>query len=154
MSGGIEPETMITRALILPCALLLLLGSMSCGKNNPDQIAQNEIRELLYNLSQDFNRKDMARIMDRLHSDYLHKGMVSWSFNQQWLEHMGRFALLDIEVLFIETQDNKAVVHSVNTFTSSIETLVLTEPETVGDISYFIWHNGQWLLYGNQEWIR
>ncbi|HOH98341.1 MAG TPA: hypothetical protein PL188_08575 [Candidatus Cloacimonadota bacterium] len=145
---------MTSRILILIVLLLLLLAGVSCDKSDPDQIAQSEIREMLYNLSQDFNRKDMFKIMDRLHQDYLHKGMVSWNFNNQWMEHMGRFALLDIEVLYIEVQNDLAVVHSINTFTSSIETLVLTEPETVGDISYFKWHNGQWLIYGNQSWIR
>jgi hypothetical protein len=35
--------------MILIVLLLLLLAGVSCDKSDPDQIAQSEIREMLYN---------------------------------------------------------------------------------------------------------
>jgi uncharacterized GH25 family protein len=67
---------------------------------------------------------------------------------------MAQFSLLEIEVLYIELMDNKAVVHSNNKFSSAVENVTLSEPEDSGDVSYFIRENGVWRIYGNQLWAR
>lgn len=136
-------------ALILLAVLL-----SSCGESDNDSIAQKEIRDILYNLSLDFNLNDIAGIMEYLSDQYLHKGMIAYHFNDLWLDRMAQFSLLDIEVSYIEFMDNKAVVHSNNKFTSAVENVTLSEPEDSGDISYFIRENGVWRIYGNQLWAK
>lgn len=136
--------------IILP--LLILLGS--CKGSDPDTIAQNEIRDILYDISMNYNAQDIEGIMDHLHDEYLHNSMISWGFNDLWNDRMTQFNLLEIEVLYIEMMGNKAIVHSTNTFISPTHEEVLNEPEESGDISYFIRDDGLWLLYGNQEWNR
>lgn len=138
--------------LLTLVSLLILLGS--CKSSDPDTIAQNEIRDILYDISTDFNMQNIEGIMDHLHEEYLHKSMISWGFNDLWNDRMTQFNLLEIEVLYIELMDNKAIVHSTNTFISPTHEEILSEPEESGDISYFIRDDGMWLLYGNQEWSR
>ncbi len=137
---------------ILILIVALLLGS--CGEDDTEQLAQREIRDVLYDISTDFNLKDMYGILEHLHIDYLHKGKITHHFNSDWLSNMARFSLLEIEVLYIEIQDNKAVAHTRNKFSSSAENIILNEPEDNGDISYFYRDNGMWYVYGNQAWLK
>ena len=136
----------------LVCLLFLFIAG--CKNTDPDTIARNEIRDILYDISQDFNTHNIEGIMDHVHPDYLHRSMISWGFNDLWLDRMAQYSLLEIEVLYIDISGDKAIVTSTNTFTSAYETLVLNEPQDSGDISYFIRDNGVWMVYGNQQWNR
>lgn len=138
------------------CIFIIIVALLlsSCREDDSDRLAQREIRDILYDISTDFNLKDMYGIMEHLHPDYLHKGNISYHFNDKWLEHFARFSLLEIEVLYIEIQDNKAVAHTNNKFSSAAETIILHEPEDNGDVSYFYRDNGAWYLYGNQAWAK
>ncbi|MDD4308770.1 MAG: hypothetical protein PHO32_00150 [Candidatus Cloacimonetes bacterium] len=140
-------------AIILLC-LLAVFGLTSCGADDSDTIANREIRDIMYDISNHFNLKNAEGIMEHLHIEYLHKGLISYHFNDLWLDRMTQFSLLEIEILYIELQENKAIVHSKNTFSSAFETQVLNEPEDSGDISYFIRDNGVWRIYGNQLWSK
>ena len=139
------------RYLYLIFAILLMLALGSCESNDSDTIAQREIRDILYDISMEFNLKNMSGIMEHLHIEYRHKGMTSYNFNALWLDRMAQYSLLEIEVLYIDLDDDYAVVHSKNKFTSHSETLTLNEPEDSGDISYFKRENGVWYIYGNQR---
>jgi len=135
--------------LISLVTLLILFLVSSCNNSDPDTIAQKEIRDILYDVSVNFNLKNITGIMDHLHDEYLHKGMIDYHFNDLWLDRMAQFSLLEIEVLYIELDGDKAIVHSNNKFSSAIESQTLHEPEDSGDISYFKRENGVWLIYGN-----
>lgn len=139
------------RYLYLIFAILLMLALGSCESNDSDTIAQREIRDILYDISMEFNLKNMSGIMEHLHIEYRHKGMTSYNFNALWLDRMAQYSLLEIEVLYIDLDDDYAVVHSKNKFTSHSETVTLNEPEDSGDISYFKRENGVWYIYGNQR---
>jgi len=138
--------------LVIILIVAMLLGS--CGEDDTEKLAQREIRDILYDISTDFNLKDMYGILEHLHTDYLHKGLISYHFNDDWLSYMARFSLLEIEVLYIEIQDNKAIAHTRNKFSSAAETVVLNEPADNGEISYFYRDNGVWYVYGNQAWAK
>ncbi len=140
--------------LLIALLVSLLLFTGSCQTSDPEAIAQKEIRDILYDLSVDFNLDNFTGIMDHVSSEYLHKGMISYHLNDLWLDRMAQFSLLEIEVLFIELAGDKAVVHSNNKFSSAIENTTLQEPEDSGDISYFRRENGVWLIYGNQMWVK
>ena len=139
------------RYLYLIFGILLMLALGSCESNDSDTIAQREIRDILYDISMEFNLKNMSGIMEHLHTEYRHKGMTSYNFNALWLDRMAQYSLLEIEVLYIDLDDDYAVVHSKNKFTSHSETVTLNEPEDSGDISYFKRENGVWYIYGNQR---
>ena len=141
----------IKRYLYIIFCIILLLTLVNCESNDSDTIAQRDIRDILYDISIDFNLKDINGIMDHLHTDYLHKGMTSYNFNDLWLDRMAQYSLLEIEVLYIDLDGDNATVHSKNKFTSHSETVTLNEPEDSGDISYFKRENGVWYIYGNQR---
>ncbi len=140
--------------LVLIIALFILLVLTSCREDEGDKTAQREIRDILYDVSVNFNLKNVYGIMEHLHTDYLHKGNIAHHFNMKWLQYFDQFSLLEIEVLYIEIQDNKAVAHTRNKFISAYETMTLTEPEDNGDIAYFYRDNGRWYIYGNQQWYK
>jgi hypothetical protein len=140
--------------LVLIIALFILLVLTSCREDEGDKIAQREIRDILYDVSVNFNLKNVYGIMEHLHTDYLHKGNIAHHFNTLWLNRMQQFSLLEIEVLYIEIDGNKAVAHTRNKFISAFETNTLNEPADNGDISYFYRDNGNWYIYGNQQWFK
>lgn len=145
--------------LVLIIALFILLVLTSCREDEGDKIAQREIRDILYDVSVNFNLKDIMGILDYLpaQSDpiqYKHKGKILYHFNQEWNNYMSQFALLEIDVLHIEVNNDRAVAHIRKKFTSAYETLVHNDPEDNGDISYFGRYNGNWYIYGNQQWFK
>lgn len=139
--------------LILLILTLLLLGS--CDKESSEAISQREIRDLFYELSLDFNLGNVYGMLDKVHNDYLHKGNIVWHLNEEILDRLGRFQLLEIEVLYIEFQGNRhAVVHSRDRYSSAIEDITYNEPESSGYFSYLYRDNNTWLIYGNQAWVK
>lgn len=140
--------------LVLLVLILLLLLTGSCDADSAEAISQKEIRDLLYELSLDFNLGNVYGMLDKVHNDYLHKGKIVWHLNQEILDRMGRFQLLEIEVLYIELQgDRYAVAHTRDHYSSSLENVTYNEPESSGYFSYFYRDKGKWLIYGNQLWL-
>jgi hypothetical protein len=141
--------------ILLICLVVLI---SSCDLDDPESLAQKEIRDILYDISLDFNLGNvygiLYGILDHVHNDYLHKGQITWHLNEEILERMGRFQLLEIEVIFIEVNGNHAVAHTRDHYSSSIEDVVYEEPEDTGYFSYYYRENGSWLIYGNQSWVK
>lgn len=138
----------------IPLFILVLfsLFLLSCNTDDDYTLSQREIRDILYDISLDFNLGNTFGIMDHVHQEYLHKGEFSWHLNNEILDRMGRFQLLEIEVLFIEFSGNYAIAHTRDHYKSSIEDFVYNEPEDTGYFSYFYRSNGSWLIYGDQRW--
>ena len=139
---------------IIFLVLTLILVS-SCDTENDEAISQRDIRNLMYGLSQDFNLGNVYGMLDRVHNEYLHKGQITYHLNQEILDRRARFQLLDIEVIYIEFRgDRHAIVHSRDHYQSSDENISFSEPEASGIFSYLVRDRGQWLIYGNQLWLK
>jgi hypothetical protein len=139
--------------LALIILILLSLVLLSCDTDDDYTLSQKEIRDILYDISLDFNLGNTFGIMNHVHQEYLHKGEFSWHLNEEILDRMGRFQLLEIEVLFIEFNGNYAVAHTRDHYKSSLEDYTYNEPEDTGYFSYFYRSGGSWLIYGNQRWM-
>ncbi len=135
--------------LILPLGMALL---SSCHLSNPNAVAEKEIRDILYDLSRDFNWKNIGGIMQSVHPDYLHNGMYDNGLRELWLGRMALYDLLTIEVQFIDFSTDYATVHMRLVFESAAWELTLVEPGDSGDVSYFYYSNGSWKIHGNQLW--
>ncbi len=135
-------------------AIILLLLLTTCKTDDSDALAQREIRDILYDISLDFNLGNVYGIMDYVDNNYLHKGKITWHLNEEILDRLARFQLLEIEVLYIEIDGRYAVVHSKDHYTSSVESVTYNEPEDSGYLSYFHRNRGSWLIYGDQGWIK
>jgi hypothetical protein len=138
--------------IILICAMSMLL--LSCDFDDADSLNRKEITDLFYDIEMDFNLGNVFGIMDRVHRDYLHKGDITRHLNEEILDRMGRFSLVDIEVIWIDLKGDYAVVHSRDVYQSEIETVTYTEPEDTGYFSYLKRIGGTWLIYGNQLLLK
>ncbi|MCK9556588.1 MAG: hypothetical protein PHO85_02215 [Candidatus Cloacimonetes bacterium] len=134
--------------------LLVLLSFLlqSCDLDNEESFGQKEIRDILYDISMDFNLGNSFGIMDHVHQEYRHDGQISWHLNEEINRRRDRFQLLEIEVLYIEIKGDYAVAYTRDHYQSSIEQVTYNEPEDSGYFSYFFYTNGTWLIYGNQRW--
>lgn len=132
--------------------MLLSLFLLSCDLNNEESLSQKEIRDILYDVSMDFNLGNTFGIMDHVHQEYRHNGKISYHLNEEINRRRDRFQLLEIEVIFIDINGDYAVAHTRDHYRSSIENVTFNEPEDSGYFSYFFRSNGTWLIYGNQQW--
>ncbi len=134
--------------VFLALALLLIAG---CDKDT-SQADEFELREIIYNISRDFDWNEIGKIMARVHPEYLHNGMYSSELRQVWLNRRGQYDLLSCEVTRVELEYDRATIYMEMSFTSAAGDYIYLEPETFGDISYFIRDAGFWQIYGNQKW--
>lgn len=141
------------KALLLGLSLLCLL-ILSCDFDDAESLAQKEIRDILYDVSLDFNLGNVQGLMDHVHQDYLHKGEIILHLNNEILDRLARFQLLEIEVLYIEISGDYAVAHTRDHYQSDIESVTFNEPEDHGYFSYFHRSKGSWLIYGDHKWVK
>ncbi len=140
----------VLRILLLPFLLLLA----ACGISSPEQIGEREIEDILYEISQHYNRGDVNGIMAHTSIDYRHDGMQRMQLRQLWLDRMGRYPLLEISEVKVAFSGDYATASFRMSLISSEGTVVSEEPEDNGDLSYF-YHDGvAWKLHGNQEYIK
>ncbi|MBW6513317.1 MAG: hypothetical protein K0B87_00980 [Candidatus Syntrophosphaera sp.] len=138
--------------LLLFLALALALALLSCGHNSTDE-DETRIRDIIYDISRDFNWNEIDGIMEHVHPDYLHNGMYDYQLRLLWLDRLAQYDLLSCEVSRVDLNGDLATVHMLMTFeASSAPPLSYSEPETHGDTSFFLYDQGQWRLYGNQLW--
>ena len=149
--SSLEPtqlSSLVTRHLSLIILLLLLA---SCKLTKPEYSTENQIKNTLYGISNSFNNKDLAPIMNAVHEDYSHNGMIKWNLRELWLDRMARYSLLEINVVQITFNgDYYATVTMVMDFQDAAGNLVLNEPWDSGDISYFYYNGRSWVICGNQ----
>lgn len=144
------------RDLSIRLVILLTIALMiaSCGWNDPQDTAIAEIRDILYDISVNFNFSNIIGITNYVHPDYLHKGMRDWSLRELWLDRMASFSLLSIDYISVQVNGNYAIATMRMTFDSASETLILQEPGDSGDASYFYFDGDKWRLYGDQNYIK
>lgn len=122
-----------------------------CDRDS-SQADEFELREIIYGISHNFDWNEIGKIMALVHPDYLHNGMYGSELRQLWLNRRGQYQLLSCEVRRVEIEYDRATIYMEMHFVSAGAELSYTEPETYGDISYFIRDGGFWQIYGNQKW--
>jgi len=139
---------------LIPILLFLSMLNSSCGISDPQIGAEQEIRDLIYDVTQAYNWGDIDAIMELVHPEFRHEGMYSLQLRQLWLDRLARFPLLETNVTSVEVNGDYAVAHFSMLFTSSTESILSTEPQDNGDLSYFFYDAGKWQIYGDQGWIK
>ncbi len=134
---------------VLTLTLLVLAG---CDKDT-SQADEFELREIVYDISRNFDWNEIGKIMARVHPDYLHNGMYASELRPLWLNRRGQYQLLSCDVTRVEIEYDRATIYMDMHFVSASGDLTYSEPETYGDISYFIRDGGIWQIYGNQKWL-
>lgn len=142
------------KAALVLFAVICLALCASCDTDSAESLAQSDIRGILYDLSLDFSLGNVYGMLDHVDNNYLHKGQVTWHLNQEILDRLARFQLLEIEVIYIEVNGNFAVAHTRDHYSSRTENVTYNEPEDTGYFSYFHRDRGSWLIYGDQRFIK
>jgi len=89
--------------------------------------------------------------MNYFHTDYLHKGQTRWMMREVWLDRMAEYLLIDFQNISISVQNSNAVVTFTMKLQKENQTVFSDEPAAHGDISYFIYDNYDWSVYGDQN---
>ncbi|HNZ07039.1 MAG TPA: nuclear transport factor 2 family protein [Candidatus Cloacimonadota bacterium] len=139
---------------LIPILLVLSMLNSSCGISDPQIGAEQEIRDLIYDVTQAYNWGDIDAIMELVHPEFRHEGMYSLQLRQLWLDRLARFPLLETNVTSVKVNGDYAVAHFSMLLTSSTESILSTEPQDNGDLSYFFYDSGKWQIYGDQGWIK
>ena len=138
------------RLLIIPILLLIA----SCGISSPELADERQIRDILYEISQDYNWGDIDGIMAHASIDYRHDGMQRMQLRQLWLDRMGRYPLMEIREVTVSFDGVYAIAGFKMSLISSEESVVSREPEDHGDLSFFYYDGFEWKLHGNQEFFK
>ncbi len=145
--GSVTLSCVINAAALL-LAALLLAGCLATTNSVNDEA---EINTVLYKVKQAFINHDINTFMLCFHSDYLHEGMPLWQVRALWQDRMAEFLLIDFQNVRIEVEDYEAVVSFTMKLQKANTTVYSEEPADHGDLSYFIYDNNKWSVYGNQQ---
>lgn len=133
--------------------LFLLLGIIcSCHKpSSPSEIAQASIRERLDTISNSFNNIDLDGIMGSYDEDFLHNGDNWHDERITWQERLSLYNHMEVSDIVIELNGDRATCRFKVTFSAPNVVNEYITPDDIGDMSYYISREDNWLLYGNQH---
>ena len=132
--------------------LLLVIIALCACDTHSEILDEEEIRNIIYDISYDFSWNDINGIMEYVHKDFRHNGMYRDELRLLWNERRNRYQLLSCDISQIYIDNEYAIVFMTMTYQSATETVSLSEPDTFGDASYYYFDQGRWQIYGNQEW--
>ena len=92
---------------VLTLTLLVLAG---CDKDT-SQADEFELREIVYDISRNFDWNEIGKIMARVHPDYLHNGMYASELRPLWLNRRGQYQLLSCDVTRVEIEYDRATIY-------------------------------------------
>lgn len=133
--------------LFLCVSAMLTIGCRSTTSDNYDE---TRINAIMYNVKKAFNDHDIDVLMQYIHFDYLHNGQSRWEIRELWLDRMSEYVLVDFQSINIDVHNDTAVVSFTMKLQKPDETVYSDEPNAHGDLSYFIYENSDWYVYGNQ----
>ena len=131
--------------------LALIMLSLGCSRTTSPHFSEERINNILYNMKKAYNDFDIDTFMQYFHYDYLHNGFNRWMIEQLWLNRMGEYQSIDFQNIIIEVDYNRAIVYFTMQLQNQYETVYTVEPQANGDISYFVFDNYDWRVFGNQH---
>ncbi len=126
---------------------MLIIGCKSPTSDNYDE---TRINAIMYNIEKAYNDHDIDTLMQYIHIDYLHNGQSRWEIRELWLDRMNEYLVVDFQSINIDVHNDRATVSFTMKLQNPDETVYSDEPNTHGDLSYFIYDNSDWYVYGNQ----
>lgn len=146
-------------SLINVCRLIMLviifIGMLSgCKSTSSQDYNVSRINTILYNVRRAFNEHDIDTLMSHIHLNYLHKGQSRWAIREVWLNRMSNYQIIDFLNVAIFVDGNSARVEFTMKLQNADETVYTNEPNQNGDLSFFIYDNYDWSVYGNQFYYK
>ncbi len=143
----------MNRTIWFGAILIAILALTACsGSTDDEDVAEVLITEILDDIVEMFNLRDLDGIMDCYHEDYMHQGDNLTSERYTWEIRMALYNSMEIEDIEIDKDGLNATASFTMTMTGSDATDVYTEPTDHGDISYFYKDVTSWRIYGDQHY--
>ena len=103
--------------------LLLIIISLCACDTNSTKPDEEEIRNIIYDISRDFCWNDINGIMEYVHKDFRHNGMYRDELRLLWNERRNKYQLLDCDISQIYIHNEYATVFMTMTYQSATETV-------------------------------
>ncbi len=132
--------------------LALLLLSACSGSTDDDDVSEVLISEVLNDIVNKFNVRDLDGIMAYYHTDYLHQGDILSNARYTWEIRMAIYTTMEIEDIEVTKEGLEATAGFTMTLTGTEGDEVFTEPTDHGDFSYYIKDVTSWKIYGDQHY--
>ena len=137
------------RVLIFLIICLLLSGCLDLSTT--EDVNKSMITEMLEDIRISFSLADLNNIMSYYHDDYFHNGDLYGDEAVNWESRLVEYVEMDVEDIETDINGIYAVVSFTLTFRSIEGSESWSEPsEEHGDISYLIFSNDEWKIFGNQ----
>jgi len=131
---------------LIGCLLLL-----SCDTHDKEYYDKVRIKDILALIETEFSNRDIDALMNHYHLEFLNNGTVRWEEREIWQDRMASYLLIDFQNIDIQLDGDRATVSFQLKLMAAGHTDYYNEPAEHGDISYFIYDNGNWRIYGNQH---
>ena len=131
--------------------LLLVIIALCACDTHSEILDEEEIRNIIYDISYDFSWNDINGIMEYVHKDFRHNGMYRDELRLLWNERRNRYQLLSCDISQIYIDNEYATVFMTMTYQSATANVSFSEADTFGDASYYYFDQVRWYIYGNQE---
>jgi hypothetical protein len=137
------------KQIILIFLSALIIGCS--GFSSSEDINKSLIKEMLDDIKISFNLIDLGNIMYHYHEDFFHQGDFYEDELIRWESRLINYEEMNITDVEVELNGGFAVVYFTLIFNNEEESNVWSEPsEANGDISYLIFSDDKWQIYGNQ----
>lgn len=146
----ISNSTKSNFSLVLLLVIMLVFLFSGC-KDPSSSYDETRINDILYRIESAYNDHDVDALLMYFSPDYLHDGQSNWEIREVWLDRMAEFVLIDFQDIEINIHGDLATVGFRMKLISQTQTLYSDEPATHGDLSYFIYEDSDWKVYGNQD---
>ncbi|MCB5250036.1 MAG: hypothetical protein RBS16_01510 [Candidatus Cloacimonadales bacterium] len=130
--------------------IALLLSSCLTDLSQED-VAKSQINDILMQIKDGFLEIDVPKIMSVYDNDYLHKGKNKSDQRFIWQDRLTSFSYLELIDIKIDINGDFAVAYFLAEYSKYGNKTTFIEPDDIGDMSYFRRVNGQWQVYGDQE---
>lgn len=133
------------RKLLIFSLLIFLLIVISCDTSSPEELDKNDILDIFDSIQLSFNIDDLDGIMYNYHQDFFHDGDFYWERDVIWVSRLADYNALLFENIEISLNGNYATA----SFLMHLDSITTEEPSVEnGDISYFFYDLGSWLVCG------
>jgi hypothetical protein len=135
--------------------ILIIIGIVfvlsGCKQTTTSSYDKDRIEQIMYDIHLAYEQNDINNLLQNFHLLYLHNGQTMWQIEQVWLNRRSEYPLIEFQNISIVVHDDEATVSFTMKLEKPGEIISSSEPNANGDLSYFIYDDDKWQVYGNQH---
>ena len=132
-------------------ASVLCLLVIGCKQTTSSSYDKDQINQILYNVRLAYEQNDIDGVMQYYHTSFLHNGQSLWQIREVWQNRRSEYPLLEMQNVSIKIEADEAVVSFTMKLIKPGQIVYSNEPADNGDLSYYLYDNEKWQIWGNQQ---